>query len=162
MGAHSSGFCGAAAADDQHVEAAAVLAAVQPQPNVTGEDFVLLLGKLAVYLPGRAPGGGAVFLAIPGAPAAGKVHRQPQHINAGADKNRRSALLRPMNFGGCLHGRRQPRNHVHKTSAPAGGNQQRCPENQWVEKEAEEQVPCLGGFTNGITSKWEKPADGAG
>ena len=37
-----------AAADDQHVETAPMLAAVQPQPNVTGEDFALLLSELTV------------------------------------------------------------------------------------------------------------------
>lgn len=100
-----------------------------------------------------------MFLAVPGASAAGKVHCQPQRINAGADKNRRSALLRPMNFRGCLHDCRQPGEHVQETSAPAGSNQQRRPEDQWVEKEAEEHVLCLGGFVDEITSKWEKPVD---
>ena len=42
------GFCCAAAADDQHVEAAPVLAAVQPQADVAGENFAPLLGELAV------------------------------------------------------------------------------------------------------------------
>ena len=64
---------------------------------MAGENFAPLLGKLAVYLPGRVPGGGAVFLAVAGAATAGKVDSQPQHIEAGADKNGRSALLRPGN-----------------------------------------------------------------
>ena len=138
-----------------------MLPAVQPQTNVASENFALFLGKLAVYLSGRAPGGGAVFLAVPGAPAAGKVHRQAQRINAGADKNRRSALLRPMNFGGCLHDCCQPRDHVQETAAPAGGNQQRCPEDKWVQKQAEDDVLCLGVFVDEITSKWGKASRSA-
>ena len=39
---------GTAAADDQYVEAAAMLAAVQPQTDVAGENFALLLGELAI------------------------------------------------------------------------------------------------------------------
>ena len=99
-----------------------------------------------------------MFLAVASAATAGKVDSQTQYIEAGADKNGRSALLRPMNFGGCLHGCPQPGNHVQEAAAPAGCNQQRRPEDQWVEKEAEEPFLCLGGFTDGITSKWKKPA----
>ena len=36
------------ATDDQHVKTAPMLAAVQPQANVPGENFAPLLGKLAV------------------------------------------------------------------------------------------------------------------
>ena len=99
VGQHiAPGLGGTAAADDQHVETAPMLAAVQSQADVAGEDFVLLLGELAVYLPGRVPGGGAVFLAVPGASTAGKVDSQPQYIEAGTNKNGRSALLRPTDF----------------------------------------------------------------
>ena len=42
------GFCCAAAADNQHVETAPMLAAVQPQTDVPGENLALLLRKLAI------------------------------------------------------------------------------------------------------------------
>lgn len=49
IGEHiAPGFCGTASADDQYVKAAPMLAAVQPQTDVAGENFALLLGELAV------------------------------------------------------------------------------------------------------------------
>ena len=42
------GFCCAAAADNQHVETAPMLAAVQSQADVAGENLALFLSELAV------------------------------------------------------------------------------------------------------------------
>ena len=49
VGEHiAAGLGGTAAADDQHVETAPMLAAVQSQADVPGENLALLLGELAV------------------------------------------------------------------------------------------------------------------
>ena len=64
----AAGLSRAAAANNQDVEGAAVLVGVQAQADMAGQDLVLFLAEHGVDLPGRAPGGGAVLLAVPRAP----------------------------------------------------------------------------------------------
>ena len=71
--------------------------AVQPQPHMAGQDLAFLLGKLSVDFSRRAPGGGAMLLAVPSALPGGTVQQEPEHIGPGANKNGRGALLRPDN-----------------------------------------------------------------
>ena len=80
----ASGLGRAAAANDQHIERAAVLVGVQPQADIAGEELVLLLGEHGVDLPGRGPGGGAVLRALP-PPALLRTPQGEGHdIDAGA------------------------------------------------------------------------------
>lgn len=64
----AAGLGRAAAANNQDVEGAAVFVGVQAQADMAGQDLVLFLAEHGVDLPWRAPGGGAVLLAVPSAP----------------------------------------------------------------------------------------------
>ena len=64
----AAGLGRAAAANNQDVEGAAVLVGVQAQADMASQDLVLFLAEHGVDLPGRAPGGGAMLLAVPCAP----------------------------------------------------------------------------------------------
>ena len=96
VGLHiSAGLGGTGAADDQHVQASAVLVGVQSQRDVSGQQDVLLLSEHGVYLPGVAPDGGAVLLPVPPPALLGEIDGYCHDIHSRGDEDGGQAFVCP-------------------------------------------------------------------
>ena len=140
----------AAAADDQDIEGAAVLVGVQPQADVAGEELVLLLGEHGVDLPGRGPGGRAVFRALPHPALLRAQQREGHDVGAGTGQNGEETLVRPPHLQGILECRGQVGDQGRQSAsrALAGfhrlGDEQRRPYHGDVKEQADKKPVCLG------------------
>ena len=88
-------FRSAAAADDQHVEGAAVLVGVQTEPDVLGQRDAVLLRKLRVDGCGRGPHRRAVFLAVAGPALIRPIKQNCHAVSSKADEDGGQAFIRP-------------------------------------------------------------------
>ena len=91
----ASRFCRAAAADDQHVERAAVLVRIQTEPDVLGQRDAVLLRKLRVDGCGCRPRRGAVFLAVAGPALIRPVKQNCHAVSGKADEDGGQAFVCP-------------------------------------------------------------------
>ena len=85
----------AAAADDQHVERAAMLVRIQTEPDVLGQRDAVLLRKLRVDGCRRSPRRRAVFLAVAGPALIRPIKQNCHAISGKADENCGQAFVRP-------------------------------------------------------------------
>ena len=85
----------AAAADDQHVEGAAVLVRIQTEPNVLRQRDAVLLRELRVDGCGCRPRCGAVFLAVAGPALIRPIKQNCHAISGKADENCGQAFVCP-------------------------------------------------------------------
>ena len=117
---------------------------VQPQPDMAGQDLILLLAELRIDLLGGTPLGGAVFLAIPG-PAALRVTKAQAHdVDPRAGKNGQQTLIRPLNLEWVLQCGGQVGEQIRQAVAKRLGNEQRRPDDWDVEEKANNKVVLLG------------------
>lgn len=121
-----------------------MLVGVQPQPDMTGQDLILLLAELRVDLFGGAPHGRAVFLTIPRSAALRVVEAQAYDVGSRADENGQQALVRPLNQEWMLQCSSQVGEQIRQATAKRLSNEQRCPDDRNVEKKAENKVVLLG------------------
>ena len=91
----------AAAADDQHVEGAAMLVRIQTETDVLGQWDAVLLRELRIDGCGCGPRRGAVFLAVAGSALIRPIKQNCHAISGKADEDRRQALSVHMIFVGC-------------------------------------------------------------
>ena len=86
----------AASADDHRVEVAPVLASVQPDPHILGQQLVFLwpfVPVLSAHGPGVAPFGRAVFLATPVVAPGGEIDADAHPIRAQKKEDSFQAVL---------------------------------------------------------------------
>ena len=88
-------FGRAAAADDQHVEGAAVLVRIQTEPDVLGQRDAVFLRELRVDGCGCRPRRGAVFLAVAGSALIRPVKQNCHAISGKADEDGGQAFVCP-------------------------------------------------------------------
>ena len=88
-------FCRAAAADDQHVEGAAVLMRIQAEANVLGQWDAVLLRELRIDGGWCRPRRRAVFLAVAGSALIRPVKQNCHAISGKADEDRGQAFVCP-------------------------------------------------------------------
>ena len=114
-----------------------MLMGIQSQPHMAGQDLILLLAKLCVDLPGGAPHGGAVFLAIPRPAALGVIDAQAHNVNAGTNQDGQQALVRPLDLERVLQRGGQVGEQIRQTAAKGLGNEQRRPDDRDIEEKAQ-------------------------
>ena len=125
---------GAGTAYYQHIQRPTVLVGVQPQADIFRQQFVLLLSEHGVDLPGRGPGSGAVFLAVPCPALVGLVEGDPHDVGPGADQDGQQTAVCPLDLKGMLNGRRQIIDDLRQTAAQGLRDEQRRPNNGDVEE----------------------------
>ena len=123
-----------------------MLVSIQPQADVPGKELILLLGELRVHLTGRGPGGGAVLLPVTGPALVGGAVQQGQDISGGAEQDRQSAVLRPVDAERILQRRRQLLHDVRQSAAQGLSDEQSGPDNGNVKKQADGEAACFGLF----------------
>ena len=138
VGLHITASLGrAAAADDQHIQGAPVFVGIQPQPHMAGQDLILFLTELRIDLPGRAPHGRAMFLAIPRPAAFRVIDAQAHNVNAGTNQDGQQALVRPLNLERVLQRGGQVGEQIRQTAAKGLCNEQRRPDDRDIEEKAQ-------------------------
>ena len=96
IGQHEAAcFSRAAAADDQHVERAAVFVRIQTEPDVLRQRNALLLRELRVDGCWCRPRRGAVFLAVAGSTLIRPIKQNCHAVSGKADEDRRQAFVCP-------------------------------------------------------------------
>ena len=110
---------------------------IQPQPDMAGQDLILLLAKLRVDLLGGAPHGGAVFLAVPRPAALGVIDAQAHNVNAGTNQDGQQALVRPLDLERVLQRGGQVGEQIRQTAAKGLCNEQRRPDDRDIEEKAQ-------------------------
>ena len=123
------------AADDQHVQGAAVLVGVQPQADIFGQQLVLFLSEHGVDLPWGGPGGGAVFLAVTGSALLVGVEAYPHDVRPGAGQDGHKASIRPVDVEGVFHCRCQVGDDVGQAAVQGLGQQHRRPDHGDIEEQ---------------------------
>ena len=98
-----------------------MLVGVQPQADVFGQQLVLLLREHGIDLPGRGPGGGAVFLAVTGPALLLGVEADAHDVGPGAGQDGHETVIRPLDAEGVFHGRRQVGDDVRQAAAQGLG-----------------------------------------
>ena len=91
----ASRFCRAAAADDQHVERAAVFVRIQTEPDVLGQRDAVLLRELRIDGCGCSPRRGAVFLDVAGPALIRPIKQNCHAISGKADEDGGQAFVCP-------------------------------------------------------------------
>lgn len=88
-------FCRAAAADDQHIERAAMLVCIETKPNVLRQRDAVFLRELRVDGCACRPRCGAVFLAVAGPALICPVKQNCHAVSGKADEDRGQAFVCP-------------------------------------------------------------------
>ena len=120
-----------------------MLMGVQPQPDMAGQDLILLLAELCVDLLGGAPHGGAVFLAVPRPAALRIIKAQAHDVGSCADENGQQALIRPLNLEWVLQCGGQVGDQVRQAAAQGLGDEQRRPDDRDVNEKAKNIVVLI-------------------
>ena len=115
---------------------------IQPQPHMTGQDLILLLTKLCVDLPGRAPHGRAMFLAIPRPAAFRVIDAQAHNVNAGTNQDGQQALVRPLDLEWMLQRGSQVGEQIRQTAAKGLCNEQRRPDHRKIKEQPVQYPAC--------------------
>ena len=115
---------------------------IQSQPHMTGQDLILLLTKLRVDLPGGAPHGGAVFLAVPRPAALCVIDAQPHNVNAGTNQDGQQTLVRPLDLEWMLQRGGQIREQIRQTAAKGLCNEQRRPDHREIKEQPVQYPVC--------------------
>ena len=110
---------------------------IQSQPHMTGQNLILFLAKLRVDLPGRAPHGRAVFLAIPHPAAFRVIDAQTHNVGASANEDGQQALVRPLDLERVLQRGGQVGEQIRQTAAKGLCNEQRRPDDRDMEEKAQ-------------------------
>ena len=110
---------------------------IQSQPHMAGQDLILFLAELRIDLPGRAPHGGAVFLAVPRPAALCVIDAQPHNVNAGTNQDGQQTLVRPLDLEWMLQRGGQIREQIRQTAAKGLCNEQRRPDDRDMEEKAQ-------------------------
>ena len=110
---------------------------VQPQPDMAGQDLILFLTELRIDLPGRAPHGRAMFLAIPRPAAFRVIDAQTHNVGASANEDGQQALVRPLDLEWMLQRGGQIREQIRQTAAKGLCNEQRRPDDRDIEEKAQ-------------------------
>ena len=110
---------------------------IQPQPHMAGQDLILFLTELRIDLPGRAPHGRAMFLAIPRPAAFRVIDAQAHNVNAGTNQDGQQALVRPLNLERVLQRGGQVGEQIRQTAAKGLCNEQRRPDDRDIEEKAQ-------------------------
>ena len=116
---------------------------IQSQPHMTGQDLILLLTKLRIDLPGRAPHGRAMFLAIPRPAAFRVIDAQAHNVNAGTNQDGQQALVRPLDLEWMLQRGGQVGEQIRQTAAKGLCNEQRRPDDRDVKEKAKNIVVLI-------------------
>ena len=107
-----------------------MLVGVQPQPDMAGQDLILLLAELRVDLFGGAPHGRAVFLTIPRSAALRVIDAQSHNVNAGTNHDGQQALVRPLDQEWVLQCVDQVGEQIRQATAKGLGDEQRRPDDR--------------------------------
>ena len=110
---------------------------IQSQPHMAGQDRILFLAELRIDLPGRAPHGGAVFLAVPRPAAFRVIEAQAHDVGASANEDGQQALVRPLNLERVLQRGGQVGEQIRQTAAKGLCNEQRRPDDRDIEEKAQ-------------------------
>ena len=118
-----------------------MLVRIQTQTNMPGQGLALLLREHGVDLPGRAPYGAAVFLAVPALVPVGEVQTHAEDIDPGGEQKGYGTLFCPRNIKRRIQRRRQVLYEDGQASfAKAFRQHQRQPCNGNVKKNAQENI----------------------
>ena len=108
---------------------------VQPQPDMAGQDLILLLAELCVDLLGGRPGSGAMLLTVPCPALLGLIQADAHDVEPGASQDGCEAVLCPANLEGVFQSFRQVGQNIRQASAQGLGKKQGRPGNGDIEKQ---------------------------
>ena len=117
---------------------------VQPQPDMAGQDLILLLAELRVDLFGRAPHGRTMFLAVSCPSSLRIIQTQTHNVGASANEDGQQTLVRPLDLEWMLQRGGQLGQQLRQAAAHRLCNEQRCPDDRKVEEKAQNQVALFG------------------
>ena len=115
---------------------------IQPQPHMAGQDLILFLAELRIDLPGRAPHGRAMFLAIPRPAAFRVIDAQAHNVNAGTNQDGQQALVRPLDLEWVLQCGGQGGEQIRQTAAKGLRNEQRRPDHREIKEQPIQYPAC--------------------
>ena len=119
----------AAAADDQHVEGAAVLVRIQTEPDVLRQRDAVFLRELRIDGCGCGPRRRAVFLAVAGPALIRPIKQNCHAISGKADEDGRQAFVRPYDIRRLLQCAGQIPQQLRQTAAKGLRQQEGKPDN---------------------------------
>ena len=117
---------------------------VQPQPDMAGQDLILLLAELCVDLFGRAPHGRTMFLAVSCPSSLRVIQTQAHNVGASANEDGQQTLVRPLDLEWMLQRGSQLGQKLRQAAAHRLRNEQRCPDDRDIEEKAQNQVALFG------------------
>ena len=139
-----------------------MLVRIQPQPDMTCQDLILLLTELRVDLLGGSPHGGAVFLAIPRPAALRVVEAQAHDVGPRAGEDRQQAFVCPLDLKWVLQCGGQVREQIRQAVTQGLGDEQRRPDDRDVKEKTKNKVVLICLLQAGHLREYRKSGPGSG